>query len=153
MSESFGEWLQGQMDERGWSRAVLAKKAGITTGAISHIMNETRNPGVEVCFSVAVALDIPPEIVFRRAGLLPPAVPEEANVQVMAHLFRQLGPVDQEQALNFVRSLLGQENYRVLREAQAIYETLRDTQTETALELMNKFMDELKQQKGWKQIK
>ena len=62
----------------------------------------------------------------------------------MGHLFRQLGPVDQKQALNFVRALLGQDNYRVIRESQELYEALKDTQTETALELINKFLEEVR---------
>ena len=143
----FTDWLLEEMNAREWSQADLARRSKLSRTAVSNVLSENRKAGAEFCLSVAVAFGIPPEIAFRRAGLLPPVSPEEVNTQVMVFLFRQLGPVDQQQAINFVRSLLGHENYKVIRESQQLYEVLKDTQTETAIELIHKFMEEINQKR------
>lgn len=152
MSAIFGDWLQSQMDERGWSRATLARKAKMTTGAISHIINETRGAGPEFCLAISDALRIPPEEIFRRAGLLPPESERDTATQEAAYLFAQLGAYDRQQVLEDMRRRMNQENYHVLKEAQEMYAVIGQEQTQESLDLIRKYLDELKQQ-GYKQVK
>ncbi len=72
VADTFAQWLQGEMVAREWSQAELARRANITKGAISHVLNETRRPGEALCKAIAQALEYPPEVIFRAAGLLPP---------------------------------------------------------------------------------
>lgn len=69
----FISWLNDVLLERGWSNAELARRMGLTRGAISMTLNGVTAVTWEFCFLVAKALGIPPEEVFRKAGLLPPA--------------------------------------------------------------------------------
>lgn len=70
--EQFVEWLQAELDQRGWLASDLARRAGLGSGTLSQLMNGYRNPGPDVCRSIAHALKVPEEEVFRRAGLLSP---------------------------------------------------------------------------------
>jgi transcriptional regulator with XRE-family HTH domain len=71
MSE-FSDWLDTELSKRNWTRADLAKAAGISQSSLSLIYSGNRKPGNDLCESIARALKLPPEEVFRRAGLLPP---------------------------------------------------------------------------------
>ena len=68
----FGEWLSHQIYMRQWDQKMLAHMSGVTAAQISRIINGTRRPGPESLMGIAAALKVPPEELFRRAGLLPP---------------------------------------------------------------------------------
>lgn len=70
--EKFAVWVLDQLNERGWRSVDLAQKAGISEGAVSNVLNGYRRPGPDVCRSIAHALRVAEEEVFRRAGLLSP---------------------------------------------------------------------------------
>lgn len=67
---TFIEWLSHEMAQRDINQAELADRAEVTRGAISHIFSGTRRPGIEMLQSLARALALPTEQVFRAAGLL-----------------------------------------------------------------------------------
>jgi len=67
----FSDWLIIQLNERGWSQAELARQAGVTRSAISAVIVGTRSAGNELCEAIAHAFKLPPETVFRAAGILP----------------------------------------------------------------------------------
>jgi transcriptional regulator with XRE-family HTH domain len=67
----FPGWLQAELKRQGMSQADLARESGLSTAAISRIMGGSRGVGAEACNAIAKALNLPPETVFRRAGLLP----------------------------------------------------------------------------------
>lgn len=67
----FSVWLLNELESRGWRSVDLATEAKLTKGTVSNILNGNRNPGWDACLSIANALQIPPEDVFKRAGLLP----------------------------------------------------------------------------------
>lgn len=69
--ENFSQWLEIEMEKRGWLQADLARAADLSTAGISNLINQRRNPGDEVCRSIARAFNYPPDMVFRIAGLLP----------------------------------------------------------------------------------
>lgn len=101
----FTDFLLEQLNTRDWSQADLAKKAGLSRAAISDVMSERRNPGVDLCTSIAEAFDLPPETVFRAAGLLPPA-PEITPVMERAlYYLSQLDPEDQERVMLYLEVL------------------------------------------------
>jgi transcriptional regulator with XRE-family HTH domain len=68
--QEFAEWLQGELDRRGWDQSKLARRAGVSQGQVSRVLSGTRGLGPDTCRAIARALDLPEEVVFRKAGLL-----------------------------------------------------------------------------------
>lgn len=58
------------MEARNWSQRDLAKKAKISQGAISHVINGARQPGADFCLAIADAFGLPPAEVFQRKLVL-----------------------------------------------------------------------------------
>lgn len=69
----FITWLDEELAQRNWRPADLARASGIASSSLSHIYAGTRNIGPEIATAIATALDLSPEYVFRKAGLLPEA--------------------------------------------------------------------------------
>lgn len=72
----FSDWLQEELNRRGWSQADLVRASGISKGTVSRLISGTRSIGIDVCQALAQAFHLPPEDVLRIAGLLPDK-PEE----------------------------------------------------------------------------
>jgi len=107
MRIEFITWLIDQMNRRGWNNSELARRAGIGPSGISMIINEQRAPGVDFCRAVARALGLPPETVFRQAGLLPPDVNSDAPARrELLYLFEQLPESDRGLVLSMVRAVV-----------------------------------------------
>lgn len=67
----FVQWLDEELARRNWRPADLARVGGISTGSLSHIYSGARSIGPDVANAIAKAFKIPPDTVFRHAGLLP----------------------------------------------------------------------------------
>jgi transcriptional regulator with XRE-family HTH domain len=101
--KNFVEWLLVELNKREWQPATLARKANLNTGTLSHILNETRKPGPEVCRAIAVALEEPPETVFRIAGLLPPLPGPEDDLilRELSEVVKRLTPPNRAEVLTY----------------------------------------------------
>lgn len=99
----FATWLEEELRNRGWKPADLAHEARIGASTVSNILNGFRNAGPDVCLAIAKALRIPPEKVFRQAGLLPPLpAPEDSIVlQKLLDIFQRLSPEKQREVLEY----------------------------------------------------
>jgi transcriptional regulator with XRE-family HTH domain len=82
-SNEFSDWLSGEVETRGWSFRELSRRAGVSSSAVSQVVTQTTFPGPSFCNGVARAFGLPPETVFRKAGLLPPLAED-------ARLYREL---------------------------------------------------------------
>lgn len=67
----FVQWLQEQLDTRGWLPADLAKEAKIAKATLSNLFQGNRGIGPEVAKKIARALGHDPEFVMQKAGILP----------------------------------------------------------------------------------
>lgn len=67
----FSEWLEEQLELRGWRPVDLANAAGLPNATISRILNGDRKAGPDVATSIARALNLSVDYVFRQAALLP----------------------------------------------------------------------------------
>ena len=103
--QTFSEWLENELEKRGWKPVELANKANISRGSLSTILSHQRRPGPDVCLALARALSLPPELVFRRAGLLPPAPEPAPGEAELVQLFHELDPAHQEIVLTIVRAI------------------------------------------------
>jgi len=104
-------WLSKELQERGWSMRELARKVGKSHTAIADIVNEQMNPSPEMCRLIADALSLPPERVFRMAGLLPPRIIGGENEHRKTELldyFEALDERGRDTALAMLRTLYEQ---------------------------------------------
>lgn len=103
---TFSEWLQKELDQRGWTQSHLSRVAGIARGTLSNISSGNREMGPDTALAIARALNIPPEAVFRAAGLLPPEPKADPILERVNHLLSQLPEDDQENILGLVEALV-----------------------------------------------
>jgi transcriptional regulator with XRE-family HTH domain len=107
---NFSVWLDQELSSRSWTRADLAQKAQISQSTLSLIYNESRKAGPDVCRSIADALKIPPEEVFRAAGLLPPTPKVDVVSERANHLLQMLKkPTSKQRAVDYLELLIRQE--------------------------------------------
>ncbi len=102
----FSEWLVDELKQREWSNADLAKAAGISRGSVTNIISGIRSPGTDICEAIARAFKIPPEVVYRHAGLLPPALEPDEKRQELVHLFELMNDNNREDTIDYARMKL-----------------------------------------------
>ena len=94
---NFSDWLLKEMNKRGWSQADLARASGLNRQSVSDYVNLRRtNPEPEALVSLANAFKLPPETVFRAAGLLPQQTEETEIIQQISHLTKELPKHEQQ---------------------------------------------------------
>ena len=87
----FVSWVQDELDKRNMSQAELARKSGLTRSAINKLINRRQNsPGSDMCIGIATAFNLSPEVVFRKAGLLPQKQKNNPFIEKLIHLASQL---------------------------------------------------------------
>ena len=113
-NDGFTSWLQQEMDLRHFSRADLARKAGISTQAISSIFNNLRAPGSDVCNGIASAFRISPQFVHIKAGLLPPEKDKTALLEELEYKAAMLPPEKQQLIIDLINGIIfrGENNLR-----------------------------------------
>ena len=108
----FTDWIYREMANRGWTQAQLARRAVLSQPTISMVLNRQKEPGQKFCRGIARAFKLPPEEVFRKAGILP-AVPEKTDSAAeLVYKFTRLSDDGQELALEFIATLLEREERR-----------------------------------------
>lgn len=101
--KDFADWIESELAQREWRPADLARVAGIDSGQLSRILNRMRRAGPDTCLAIARALKVPPEKVFRQAGLLPPLPAPEDSIalQELLDIVQQLSPEEQRGVLEY----------------------------------------------------
>ncbi len=102
MESSFSNWLLEELDKRQWSQSDLSRSSGLTRGAISNIINEKNDLGLDSVIGIAKAFRIPVSKVLSAAGIIPKMSKETEAEEQLLHMFRQLSKYDQEAILDFV---------------------------------------------------
>ena len=100
-----GEWLEGQLEERGWSSSELARRAGISQSSVSNVLTGKQIPGLEFCKGVAKALDVRTEELLEQAGHLPPMPAPVVEEREALRLLRGLSGPMRGVALSLLRAL------------------------------------------------
>jgi len=104
----FSQWLNEEMQSRSLNQSELSRRAGIAQSTVSFVLSGDRQPGTDFCTGVAHALGMPPERVFRKAGLLPPRIiggeHEEQKAELLDY-YEALGERDRDTALAVIRTL------------------------------------------------
>lgn len=123
----FTDWIEAQLRIRDWNPADLARKSGITPPHVSRVLSGSRGVGGDFCLGIARAFQMPPEEVFRLAGLLPPARTHDPGPvyhvgnnlsERLARAFGRLGVTDQELVVSLAERLAGMVAGRIIGEEE-----------------------------------
>lgn len=101
MVDRFVEFLLRELQVRDWTQADLARKAGLSRMAVSAVIAGKRDPGPDLCNAIAGALELPPETVFREAGLLRDLPTPRAKFEEI--VIYRLSLLDDDQLENVLR--------------------------------------------------
>ena len=101
-ANAFIAWLDAELEHRRWSYNQLAHQAGLSHSMLSRV-RAGAPPSWSLCHAVAVALDLPPEQVFRQAGLLPPVSSDQSEYEEFRYLLAQLTKDDRQELLEIAR--------------------------------------------------
>lgn len=99
----FSDWLSVKLDEQEMKPADLARKAELDKSVVTRILNRERNPEPKTLTAIARALRLPPEQVFRAAGLLPPTSNTDSLTEEGIHILNQLEGEYKDEALRQLR--------------------------------------------------
>ena len=99
----FVEWLDGELAARNWRPADLARASNVSTGAISHIYSGARSIGPDVANAIARGLDVPADLVFRKAGLLPesPGPERDPSFQEITDIMRNMTEAERREIVAY----------------------------------------------------
>jgi transcriptional regulator with XRE-family HTH domain len=106
----FSEWLQAEMDRRGWSQSDCARSANLNRAVINKLLNGKSKPQPPTLAAIARALKIPVEIAYRAAGLLPPSADGDDTTVELIHIFKSIqSPRRKATAIMLIKALVAEE--------------------------------------------
>lgn len=108
--ENFSKWLDGQLKERNWKPADLSRESGLASAVISNLLNGHRNLGEKTGKAIARALKLPVDLVFEKAGILPPKTELSPIKRALLHASEGLPDSDVQIALSILEQR--QEYYK-----------------------------------------
>ena len=86
----FSEWLQSEMDKRGWSQSDLARAADLNRAVINKLLNGKSHPQPTTLEAISRALRIPLETIYRVAGLLPVNPDSDDDMEEAMYIFKSI---------------------------------------------------------------
>ncbi len=103
-SKHFSDWLEKEIEKRGWSMSELARRSNVSRPAISRVVSGERGAGSALCRAIAQAFDMPEEKVFRIAGLLSelPAPDEDFTFAQVYDMMKHLTPEERVEVMEYV---------------------------------------------------
>jgi len=76
VNDAFVDWLNDQVNARGWSYAELARRMGVSGSLITLILKRERDVSADFCVALAIALNDNVVKILRLAGIDVPVVPD-----------------------------------------------------------------------------
>lgn len=106
----FSEWLQAEMDRRGWSQSDCARSASLNRAVINKLLNGKSKPQPPTLAAIARAFKIPVETAYRAAGLLPPSLDGDETTVELIHIFKSIqSPRRKATAIMLLKALIAEE--------------------------------------------
>lgn len=106
----FAEWLQVEIDKRGWSQSDCARAAGLNRAVINKLLNGRCRPQPTTLIAIAGAFKIPPEMAYRAAGLLPPSPGQDDITAELMYVFNSIqNPQRRTTAISLLKALVIEE--------------------------------------------
>lgn len=139
----FPAWLQEEMNERGWNQSDLARSSNLTQGAISNVLNKTREPGYDFCVGIARAFDIPVETVFRRAKILPEKTNLDEDLDELVFIANRMTLYERRRLLAIARVLLPEDREEdKLRKLKETFITASDEERRVINRVIQSYFDD-----------
>ena len=106
----FSEWIQHQLNDRGWVKKELGRRSGLDISYVNQIILGHRNPGPKACRGIARGLDLPEVTVFRQIGFLTEDPLIDPSVETFITIISRLSEEDQSELLEIARLKLDRQN-------------------------------------------
>lgn len=110
MEPKLFRWIVDETEKRNWSNNELAKRAGLSPSHLSMVMSGQRSVTYDFCAGIARAFGERPEVVFRKAGLLPASSGKMSDLteeeKELVESYRQLSPSNKPIALGILKDLM-----------------------------------------------
>lgn len=118
----FAEWLQLEIDKRGWSQSDCARACELNRAVINKLLNGKCKPQPVTLIALARGFKIPVETAYRAAGLLPPLTDEDDSTQEVLHLFKNIqSPQRKATAVMLLKALVAEEENEQRGDGKGIY--------------------------------
>jgi len=95
----FAEWLRNTLEEKGMKPIDLSRMGNIDSGVITRLLKAEREARPDTLISIARALKLPVDLVFEKAGVLPPKPELSPIKRALIHLAENLPDSDIEVAI------------------------------------------------------
>lgn len=106
----FSEWLQAEMDKRGWSQSDLARAADLNRAVINKLLNGKSQPQPSTLEAISRALKIPLETIYRVAGLLPANPDNDDTIGEAMYIFKSIQNAQRRAtAITLLKALIMEE--------------------------------------------
>lgn len=106
----FADWLQAEMDKRGWSQSDCARAAELNRAVINKLLNRKSRPQPFTLAAIARAFKIPIESAYRAAGLLPSGAEMDETAAELMYIFNSLrNPQRKSTAVMLLKALVAEE--------------------------------------------
>lgn len=116
----FSEWLQAEIDKRGWSQSDCARASDLNRAVINKLLNGKCTPQPATLMALARGFKIPVETAYRAAGLLPPSIDGSDAIQELIFLFNSLqSPQRRATAIVLLKALVTEEENQLRGDSKA----------------------------------
>lgn len=106
----FAEWLQSEMNKRGWSQSDCARAADLNRAVINKLLNGKSKPQPLTLMAIARAFKTPIETAYRAAGLLPPSADGDDTIEELIYAYKCIqSPQRRATALMLLKALVSEE--------------------------------------------
>lgn len=116
----FAEWLQSELDKRGWSQSDCARACDLNRAVINKLLNGKSKPQPGTLMAIARGFKIPVETAYRAAALLPPSTEGDETTRELIHIFQSLrSPQRRATAIMLMKALVAEEENQQRSESKA----------------------------------
>ena len=115
----FSEWLQAEMNKRGWSQSDLARAADLNRAVINKLLNGKSHPQPATLEAISRALKIPIETTYRAAGLLPVTPDNDDTVDEAIYVLKNIQSAQRKATAVALLKALIKEEENELREEKS----------------------------------
>jgi len=105
----FVDWVDGEREQRGWSKAQLARSMNVSQPYVSRVLSRQQNPGDDFLQGIALAFGVTIETVYRHVGKLPPEPVEDTWVRDMQAKLLEVPEELRDIAESLIKSLAERE--------------------------------------------
>jgi transcriptional regulator with XRE-family HTH domain len=113
----FSEWLQTEMNKRGWSQSDLARAADLNRAVINKLLNGKSHPQPATLEAISRALKIPIETTYRAAGLLPINQDNDDTLEEAIYVLKNIHSAQRKAtAVALLKALIAEEENELKEE-------------------------------------